>query len=172
MDIKQRIAAHILNIIDRGNMANKSLWTTAARGGFPVNTKTGRYFRGINALQLWFRAAKQGYKTNIWLSYSQLRGLNIRVNEGERGVLCCYFDRAGVCRPFFAFNIDQLQDVPQELTVYPTTKMNMNPIAEGEQTLELYAHSLKALRGDTDRLFKVVDFLLVQAAKAEAAHWM
>lgn len=163
MDIKQAITDRIIDMLEQGGNVGSARWTQSAKGGLPRNGKTGEAYRGVNVLLLWHEAAERGYASNVWLTYKQAEGLGGQVRKGEKSVLCCFFDRIQkrvevepvdsefflMCKPFWLFNLAQIDGLPESLSTPLDTKA-FNPIEEAEQLL---AGSGAAIRHGFDGAF-------------------
>ena len=144
MDIRQIVTDRIVAMLEKGGNVFRERWTRAASRGMPRNGKTGEPYRGANVLLLWDAAIEQGYGSNVWLTYRQAAGLGAHVRRGEKAVLCAYFERrpvkgrnrdsdgssavdgedpteeggvrgALICRPFWLFNVAQIDGLAPEL---------------------------------------------------------
>lgn len=151
MDIKQAITDKIIAMLEQGGNVSKARWTQSAKGGLPRNGKTGDAYRGVNVLLLWSEAAERGYVSNVWLTYKQAESLGAQVRRGEKAVMCCFFDRILkkaeaqqgedeaefflMCKPFWLFNVAQIDGLPADLTGSAPTLRDFDPIIEAEQIL-------------------------------------
>lgn len=152
MDIKQAITDKIIAILERGANEGQKRWSVPALSGFPINGKTGEAYRGVNVLLLWAEAAERGYTSNVWMTYKQAEGMGAQVRKGEKAVMCAYFERITkkaddqddekgegasflMCKPFWVFNVAQIDNVPAALLAKPATAAAFNPIEEAEQVL-------------------------------------
>lgn len=153
MDIKQVITDKIIALLERGAKEGQARWRGAAKGGFPVNGKTGDAYRGVNVLLLWAESADRGYGSNVWLTYKQADSLGAQVRKGEKAVMCAYFERVTkktqtetstdegegntylMCKPFWVFNVQQIDGLPVELTNAPAATNQFDPIEQAEQLL-------------------------------------
>lgn len=155
MDIRQAITDKIIAMLEKGGNEARARWTQAAQGGFPSNGKTGDTYRGVNVLILWDEAIERGYSSNIWMTYKQAEGMGAQVRKGEKAVMCAYFEmvkRKGgeadqaqgeegkngfipMCKPFWLFNVAQIDGLPESLTAPTETTGKFNPIADAEKLL-------------------------------------
>ncbi len=149
MDIKQAITDKIIAMLEQGGNVSKARWTQSAKGGLPRNGKTGDAYRGVNVLLLWNEAAERGYASNVWLTYKQAASMGAQVRKGEKAVLCAFFDRIQkkgeadqeepefflMCKPFWLFNVAQIDGLPADLTATPAPAADFDPITEAEQIL-------------------------------------
>ena len=154
MDIRQLITDRIIALLEKGGNVARERWQKAAQGGFPSNGKTGDAYRGINVLILWDEAIERGYSSNIWMTYKQASDLGAQVRKGEKAVMCAYFEivkRKGdeatdqdeegkggffpMCKPFWLFNVAQINGLPETLTATAETTNEFSPIAEAEKLI-------------------------------------
>lgn len=155
MDIRQTITDKIIAMLEKGGNVARDRWQKSAKSGFPRNGKTGEAYRGVNVLILWDEAAERGYASNTWLTYKQAESMGAQVRKGEKGVMCAYFEmvkRKGaeaaeategdeesgffpMCKPFWLFNVAQIDGLPESLTQPATTGDEFNPIDEAERLL-------------------------------------
>lgn len=148
-DIRQTITDRIIMLLERGTTKTGSRWTGNASKGLPVNARTGEAYRGINVLVLWTEMAERGYASSQWLTYNQAAALGAQVRKGEKSVICVYYqtvqkkdDRADddeassyfLAKPFWLFNLAQIDNLPADLMANPTTT-EFNGHAAAEQIL-------------------------------------
>ncbi|WP_163597451.1 ArdC-like ssDNA-binding domain-containing protein, partial [Klebsiella pneumoniae] len=48
---------------------------------------SGRFYHGINIPLLWNSAERQGYESDRWLTFTQIRNLGGNVRKGEKSKL-------------------------------------------------------------------------------------
>lgn len=156
MDIRQSITDRIISMLEKGGNVARERWTKAAQGGFPRNGKTGDSYKGVNVLILWDEAIERGYASNIWMTYKQAESLGAQVRKGEKGVMCAYFEmvqKKGVeplsgvgedgtendsfpmCKPFWLFNVAQIDGLPESMTSTAAPVREFNPIEEAEKLI-------------------------------------
>lgn len=154
MDIKQAITDKIISLLERGAKAGQPRWKASAKGGFPVNAKTGEAYRGVNVLLLWAEAADRGYGSNLWLTFKQAQAMGATVRKGEKAVMCAYFERIAkkeevtetacdesnersflMCKPFWVFNSQQVDGLKATVLSPTTTSDRFNPITDAEEIL-------------------------------------
>lgn len=155
MDIKQAITDKIINILERGANSGQERWKASANGGLPVNAKTGETYRGVNVLLLWAEAADRGFGSNVWMTFKQAQAMGAMVRKGEKAVMCVYFERIEkkdaitetlgdegteksffLCKPFWVFNAQQVDGLPDSLDGIPATNDCFNAITDAEQLLK------------------------------------
>lgn len=153
MDIKQVITDKIIALLERGAQAGQARWTGAAKNGFPVNAKSGEAYRGVNVLILWAEAADRAYGSNVWMTYKQAAAVGAQVRKGEKAVMCAYFERIAkkakadgtteeegeggsflMCKPFWLFNVAQMDNVPADLQAAPLQTV-FDPILAAEKLI-------------------------------------
>jgi antirestriction protein ArdC len=153
MDIKQVITDKIIGLLERGAKVGQARWTGSAQGESPINGKTGVAYRGINVLLLWAEAADHGYGSNNWLTFRQAASVGAQVRKGEKAVMCAYFERVSkktdadvidgesqgssflMCKPFWVFNVQQIEGLPADLRRAPRASKQFDPIDEAEHLL-------------------------------------
>jgi antirestriction protein ArdC len=155
MDIRQIITDRIIAMLEKGGNVARERWQKAAQGGFPSNGTTGDSYRGVNVLILWDAAMEANYSSNVWMTYKQAASLGAQVRKGEKATMCAYFEmvkRKGneaadhdeegkggffpMCKPFWLFNVAQIDGLPETLTNTAETANEFNPIEEAEKLLE------------------------------------
>jgi antirestriction protein ArdC len=155
MDIRQIITDRIIAMLEKGGNVARERWQKAAQGGFPSNGMTGDSYRGVNVLILWDAAMEANYSSNVWMTYKQASSLGAQVRKGEKATMCAYFEmvkRKGneaaaqddegkggyfpMCKPFWLFNVAQIDGLPETLTNTAETANEFNPIEEAEKLLE------------------------------------
>ena len=156
MDIRQVITDKIIAMLEKGGNEACSRWTKAAHRGFPRNGKTGDTYRGVNVLILWNEAIERGYGSNVWMTYKQATDVGAQVRKGEKAVMCAYFEmvkRKGdqvdladsaedgkggffpMCKPFWLFNVAQIDGLPESLTTSAGEDQIFTPIEGAEKLL-------------------------------------
>ena len=142
-------------MLEKGGNVARERWQKAAQGGFPSNGKSGDSYRGVNVLILWDEAIERGYLSNVWMTYKQAASFGAQVRKGEKATMCAYFEmvkRKGneaadhdeegkggffpMCKPFWLFNVAQIDGLPETLTDTAETANEFNPIEEAEKLLE------------------------------------
>lgn len=89
-DVYARVTRHIVEEIERhGGLPPGGL------GELPVNAASGRHYRGVNTLALWFAAARRGYDSPQWGTLRQWNELGGRVRKGERSTLVVFWKTLG-----------------------------------------------------------------------------
>lgn len=156
MDIRQAITDNIIAMLEKGVNEVRSGWTTAAQRGFPRNAKTGDIYQGVNVFILWNEAIGRKFSSNVWMTYKQAEGMGAQVRKGEKAVMCAYFEmvkgkgaEAGhdeaeqggkggffpMCKPFWLFNVAQIDGLPESVTSPSETTVEFNPIETAEKIL-------------------------------------
>ena len=87
-DIYQAVTDEIIAALERGVAPWVRPWRQVRtfQGGnaiFPVNVR-GSSYRGVNVLNLWAVAQREGYTSNIWLTFNQARQAGGGVKKGEK----------------------------------------------------------------------------------------
>lgn len=156
MDVKLDVTRRIIEVLERGVEEFRSILINQAASGMPKNGLTGNEYRGSNVLMLWFAAESRGYTSNTWLTYKQATEMGAQVRKGEKSTLCSYFDMKQkkandeaaeqgedeknntymLCKPFYLFNIDQIDNVPEHLRTQTAVNPNNQPMAEIEAFLK------------------------------------
>lgn len=148
MDIRQDITNKIIGLLEQGGSDAIPQLRRAANRGFPINGKTRQGYRGANVLVLWIAALEHGYIENVWLTYKQAEHMGARVRKGETGTPCVYFDviereaeedgattRFPMAKPFWLFNVAQIDDLPEALTKPPLSGTAFTPHRGAQQLL-------------------------------------
>jgi antirestriction protein ArdC len=153
MDIRQVITNKIIAMLEKGGNEARTRWTTAAQRGFPRNGKTGDAYRGVNVLILWDEAIERGYSSNVWMTYKQAEGMGAQVRKGEKAVMCAYFEMVKnkakeegqsenekdeffpMCKPFWLFNVAQIDGLPEAVSATSEIINTFNPIEDAEKLL-------------------------------------
>lgn len=144
MDIRQTITDKIISIMEAGATATGARWIRGAGSGLPLNARTNDEYHGINVLLLWAEDAERHYASNLWLTYKQAETMGSHVRNGEKSVMCVYYSKIQnkvedqaedqeegasfmMCKPFWLFNVAQINGLPAELTT-PAATPEFNPI--------------------------------------------
>lgn len=81
----ERITAQIIAAIESGPGSYEMPWQRWGRAlGQPINAFTGRPYRGINVLQLWFAAELEDYPIGRWATLRQWSQAGGKVRKSER----------------------------------------------------------------------------------------
>ena len=118
-DVHQAITDKIIAAIEKGAGKFRMPWSQPGGGVRPVNVDSGKAYRGVNVVTLWFEAAERGYDSNIWGTYNQWQGKGAQVRKGEKGSMGVFFKsytrqvegedvNAMVARASTLFNADQV----------------------------------------------------------------
>ncbi len=83
-DYFQKVAESLVEQVERGTAPWVQAWDAGAKA-LPYNVKTGKPYRGSNALFLASEADKRGFKDERWGTYRQIREVGGQVMRGERG---------------------------------------------------------------------------------------
>lgn len=151
MDIRQVITDRIIAMLEKGGNEYRKEWSTAAKSGFPTNGATGKQYNGVNILTLWSAAIEGGYSSNVWMTYKQAEALGAQVRKGEKANMCAFFEMMKgkakgaeqdgeeakngsfmMCKPFWVFNVAQIDNLPESFTVIPDDTKEFNPIETAE----------------------------------------
>lgn len=144
-DVKQVITDRIVALMERGTEAWKKTWKAAAAAGMPCNASTGAPYRGVNILILWAQCQEAGFKSNRWMTYKQAQAAGAQVRKGEKSVTCVYFEMMKrkepqegeaeffpMAKAFHLFNLDQIDNLPEDLKEPTETDMTPPPFSHDE----------------------------------------
>lgn len=153
-DLYQKVTDEIIAVLEKGVIP----WVRPWREGEPVvpmNALSGRFYHGINIPLLWNSAERQGYESDRWLTFTQIRNAGGNIRKGEKSTLAVFYlsqqrevvdsngntvlDADGnpkltsyaVVREFRLFNIQQCEDLPEAFS-QPVVMVD-DPIAAAEQ---------------------------------------
>lgn len=117
--------------------------------GIPHNHKAGVAYQGVNVVLLWAEAMMSGYSTDRWLTYKQATEMGGQVRKGEKSVQCVFFgtverktktqddettESLRVIRPFWLFNLDQIDGIAAPKAVVQLDSFQQNEVAENVLT--------------------------------------
>ena len=182
-DIYQSVTDQIITALEAGTPP----WVCPWRGGdadmAPGNLTTSRPYRGINVLLLNMQAALHGYGRNRWLTFQQARAVGACVRKGEHGTPIVFFKMREVdgaasagdseparrviplLRSFTVFNADQVDGLPEAMTVPPPVRYSWSPIGAAELLLD---GSGAVLRHGGERAFYAPALDIIQMPPREA----
>lgn len=157
MCIRQTITDKIISILEQGASTSGPRWTGSSGHGLPRNAQTGQAYRGINVLMLWAEAAEKQYSSNLWLTYRQAEELGAQVRKSERSVMCVYFQKVEkeaetegdettyypLIKPFFLFNVAQIDGLPSDITAPSASQIEFNSIEAAEDVLVKTAATIR-----------------------------
>jgi antirestriction protein ArdC len=168
MCIRQTITDKIISILEQGTTTSGPRWTGSGGHGLARNAQTAQAYRGVNVLMLWAEAADKQYSSNLWLTYRQAEGLGAQVRKGEKSTMCVYFQKVEketetegdetsyypLIKPFFLFNVAQIDGLPSDIMEPATAKIDFNP---NEAAESLLVKSAATIRHGFDGAFYVPD---------------
>ena len=144
-DVKQVITDRIVALMERGTEAWQKTWKVAAAAGMPCNASTGAPYRGVNILILWAQCQEAGFRSNRWMTYKQAQAVGAQVRKGEKSVTCVYFEMMKrkepqegeaeffpMAKAFNLFNLDQIDNLPEDLKEPTETDMTPPPFSHDE----------------------------------------
>jgi antirestriction protein ArdC len=131
---------------------NNAQWIKPFNASFPENYKSNTSYSGLNILNLWMEAEEKQYKTNLWLTFNQVRELKGQVKKGEVSTPIFFFkpikklieneesgEREEVTIPllkmYYVFNIDQ--------TTLKAPEQQKEEIADIESFISSYGIAIK-----------------------------
>lgn len=191
-DLYQEVTDRIIAALENGHAPWVKPWsgdTAATLSGMPVNAITSRPYHGVNVPLLWTEERVRGFATGRWLTFRQARDAGAHVRKGEKGTLVVFFkpiekqaaDRDGrplvdgrgepvlktipLLRGFTVFNVDQVEDLPEQYRVDPPLPEGFAPIQAAEATV---TQSGVMLRHGGDQAFYTPVFDRVQMPPREA----
>lgn len=142
-DIYKAVSDRIIAALEAGDVAPwQRPWKLS--GGFPVNIKNGRHYRGVNVLLLML----EGYDDPRWGTYKAIQGAGGQVRKGEHHTQIVFWKRVErknpkegedrayrMLRTYQVFNakqVDGLPDLPVEV------EREFTPIQEAERIVNGY----------------------------------
>ncbi|MGV2701605.1 UNVERIFIED_CONTAM: ArdC family protein [Raoultella ornithinolytica] len=117
----------------------------------PMNALSRRFYHGINIPLLWNSAERQGYESDRWLTFTQIRNSGGNILKGEKSTLAVFYlpqqrevvdsngntvlDADGnpkltsyaVVREFRLFNIQQCEGLPEAFSQPVAMAMILSP---------------------------------------------
>lgn len=153
MDVRLEVTKKMIEALEKGVGKFRQILINSASQGMPSNGLTGKEYRGSNVLLLWFAQEQMGYRSNQWMTYKQALELGGQVRKGEKSTLCSYFDmkerkkaeadaeegeESGfylLCKPFFLFNVEQIDGLPEHLQVKQGANTNNKSLPDIEAFL-------------------------------------
>lgn len=146
-NIYETVTERIISALDAGVIPWKRDWrTTGKTTGIPYNLVSKLPYRGINSIVLGCNV----YPQNGWCTYKQAQTLGYQVRKGEKSTPIIFWkfptkaellenpDIKPFARPYWVFNLAQLDGVPAELPVDGET---FDPIAECDAVVSRYMES-------------------------------
>ncbi len=132
-DVYAIITNRIIEQLEKQSIPWRKSW---AEGGHPQNLFSKRLYNGINTWLL----GSLGYAQNFFLTWNQLKAVGASVKKGEKGTTIVFWKRLppdpskdttepqqvkSVLRYYFVFNIAQIDDLPEVVTIpYPPETIN------------------------------------------------
>lgn len=163
-DLYQEVTDSIIEVMEQGRVpwvpghvpADQSTEQAklASRFEMPVSAITGKPYQGINPLILWASKTKNNFSSNAWMTFNQAKELGGNVLKGSRGSMVTYASPfvpkaeaemakkdgrepnvAFMLKGFTVFNLDQIENVPEEKLKLTTTPYD--PIQIRGRTAEI-----------------------------------
>lgn len=142
--VYQIITDEILKALDQGVVPWKQLWSSMT----PTSASTGKPYTGINCFLLSMSQSRNGFKSNLWMTYKQATKLGGNVKKGEKSTIVVYWqinekkDENGkkknipFLRYYRVFNFDQTENVtlPKRLEE-KNVKVNDNDIIDNAENV-------------------------------------
>ncbi|WP_236633811.1 ArdC-like ssDNA-binding domain-containing protein [Siccibacter colletis] len=89
-DLYQKVTDEIIAALEKSLIP----WVRPWREGeplVPMNALSGRFYHGINIPLLWSSAEQQGYESDRWLNFTQIRNTGGNVRKGEKSTLAVFY---------------------------------------------------------------------------------
>ncbi len=83
----ETVAENLIEQLKAGTAPWQKPWEPGFHGFMPMNPKTGKRYKGINAIHL----MAQGYEDNRWMTYNQAKAAGAQVRKGEKGTSIQYW---------------------------------------------------------------------------------
>lgn len=164
----ERVTAQMLRMLDEGVAPWRKPWATL--GQRPTSLSTGKPYRGINHLMLWFVAEEKGYASPFWGTYKQLTERGGQVQRGEKAttvVLWSHVDdfqnldangdptQRWFVKGFSVFNSEQADWQEGEAPVVPELeeRSEVDVLAEAEALVERYLSTGPSIAFGGDRAY-------------------
>jgi antirestriction protein ArdC len=148
LSLHDDITEKIITALEAGIIPWRREWQTSGKNtGLPYNLVSGKPYRGVNILTLFCSS----YASRGWCTYKQAQELGYQVRKGEKATPIAFWmfptkaelaknpDKRPFTRPYYVFNIEQLDGVPQELPL--TDAEVFDPIAECEELVSRFLAS-------------------------------
>ena len=93
-DLFQRITRQIADAIAAGAPSFEMPWHKWGEGTQPINTISGRPYRGVNTILLWAAAEQAGYSSGRWATFRQWSEAGAQVRKGEKSTFILFWKTA------------------------------------------------------------------------------
>ena len=116
------LTEQIIEALEEGHIPWEKPWN--GMNFVPKNMVSDKTYRGFNAMLTSFLSMRHGYKTNLWLSYKQVKDMGGEVKKGEKSCPIMYYkmlekkDASGevedtfpLLRYYRVFNLDQTEGI-------------------------------------------------------------
>lgn len=92
-ETKDRLNETLIKIIDKVEEAGSWVkpFKASIASGAPANAQTGKYYNGVNVLNLWMMAEDKGFKSNEWATFKQLKTKGFSVLKGSKSTEIFFF---------------------------------------------------------------------------------
>lgn len=152
-DTYAKITEQMVKMLDEGTAPWRKPWATL--GARPTSLSTGKPYRGINHLMLWFTAEDRGYSSPFWGTYRQIGEMGGQIRRGEKGTTVILWsqitderrlDENGdptqrwFMKGFTVFNSEQADWEEDKAPVQPELeeRSEVDVLAEAESIVERY----------------------------------
>lgn len=94
VDLYQQVTDKIVQQLEQGTIP----WCRPWKGAddrmipLPLNTVTGKNYRGINIVLLWCTALARDFRSSEWATFKQWQQKNEQIRKGEKGSMIVYYD--------------------------------------------------------------------------------
>jgi hypothetical protein len=88
--VYERVTEEIVRELEQGVAPWVKPWGGGGSAGIPYNATSHRRYSGVNVLLLWGAGLCKGYRSNVWFTFKQARGLDGHVKKGEHGCHVVY----------------------------------------------------------------------------------
>ncbi len=147
-ETKERLNETLIKIIEKVEEAGSWVkpFKASIASGAPANAQTGKYYNGVNVLNLWITAHDQGFNSNEWATFNQLKTKGYKVLKGSKSTEIFFFKPLQIkekndngeektktipmIKSYRVFNLDQT-DAPKKETGEEGAKVE--PITHAEE---------------------------------------
>lgn len=147
LDVFAIITNRVIDQLKQSVIPWRKPWT---EGGHPQNLFTKRPYTGINTWLL----GSLGYSQNYFLTWKQLKAVGASVKKGEKGTMIVFWKTVlqqhsknnteppqtkSVLRYYYVFNIAQIDNLPEVITIPFSPEINMH-LGACDEIIEAMPH--------------------------------
>ncbi len=187
-EMQQRLAERIIKSLESGIAPWRRPWAVSEGGGLPVNFASGKRYRGINPMLLWFTAEDYGFGSKYWGTIRQWNDIGASVTKGQKSTEVVFYKpieiteevngekkqkKIFMLRSYRVFNVEQVaapskewleksnnaSELAKKIAIRNRAKMNKDQLVKAiQEKIESKLNEFKVNKTNTKINQDVVDY--------------